>query len=125
MSDPRAPDGKFLKGRSYNPGGKLKRVAECQALALDETPASFRLLIKQRDNENEDSRVRQAAAKLLIAYGIGEPPKEVRVETNGTPDGLDALTVEELRALARQSLADDVPESDDDDGDDSDDEAPH
>lgn len=112
-------------GATGNPGGKLKRVRECQALALDETPASFRLLIAQRDDPKEDSRVRQAAAKLLIAYGIGEPPKTVEVTADRGGSALDDLTTDELRALARQSLADDAPETDADDGDDDSDGVEH
>lgn len=126
MSDiPRNAKGHPLKGYSINPGGKLKRVNECRELALAETPASFRLLIAQRDDVAEDPRVRQAAAKLLIAYGIGDPPKTVEITNDKGPDAMDALTVDELRSLARQSLVDDTPGPDDDAGDDDSDEAEH
>ena len=121
----RGPDGRILKGSTLNPGGKLRRVKECQALALEETPASFRLLVAQRDDANEDSRVRQAAAKLLIAYGIGEPPKTVTVDDARSADPLSDLTPEELRELARQSLSDEAAEADEDAGDDDDETPPH
>ncbi|MBK7865229.1 MAG: hypothetical protein IPJ65_42850 [Archangiaceae bacterium] len=93
-------------------------MRELQALALDETRESFEVIIKIRNDTGEDSKVRLAAAKLLIAYGIGEPPKEVRIENDRGGDAMDELTVEELRALARQSLTDETPEADDDADDD-------
>lgn len=118
--------GRILPGHTLNPGGKPKRVLELQQLALSESAASFKVIIALRDNANEESRVRLAAAKLLIAYGIGEPPKVVEIDAPPTSvpgDPMDALTIEELRALARQSLVDDATASDD--VDDDSDEAPH
>lgn len=106
----------FKKGKSGNPGGKLKRVQECLDIALFETPASFKLLVAQRDNPDEDSRVRQGAAKILIAYGIGEPPKVIAIDAeNDAREAVEQLSVEDRRNLARLTLAEEQPEDDGDD----------
>lgn len=126
----RGPNGHFVpgneigaetripKGKTLNPGGRLRRVREIRELALNETEASFRVLFEIRDNTSEDSRARIAACKEIIRYGIGDP-KAVEPEKPSDAD-MGGLTIDELRNLARQSLADESEANEDDDADDSD-----
>lgn len=117
-----SPETRFKKGRSGNPGGFLKRVRELRALALEESEASFRTIIAIRDDTAEKAQVRLEAAKTLLAYGMGAPPKVVEEQVADALDGMARLSVEELQALARQSLAE---EATDDASDDDSDETEH
>lgn len=121
MSDEANRDGagRWVKGKSGNPGGQLKRIHEIRALALSETEASFRVLFEIRDSTASENRDRIAACKEIIRYGIGEPPKRAEQELP-TGDEMGGLTLDELRDLARQSLAEEAPDGDDDADDDSD-----
>lgn len=110
---------RWPKGKSGLPGGRWSaRIREIRELAQSETEASFRVLISIRDNASEDTKSRIAACKEIIRYGIGEPRPIEQAESPTTDTSV--LTVDELRNLARQSLADerDFDEDDDDDSDD-------
>ena len=102
----RDANGHWLPGKSANPGGKLRRVRELREYALSEAESSFAIIKKIRDTESEEARVRLEAAKILLAYGMGAPPKVIEVDPTMTgTDAMAELTLEELRALARRELA--------------------
>ena len=125
----RDKSGKWLRGVTGNAGGKCKRVTELLEYARSQTLASFEYLAKVRDDASEQTSDRMTAARILVAYGVGGPPKtEALLAADAESSTVDStateLTLEEKRALARQSLTQDVDEdaSDDEDGDES---APH
>jgi len=135
MSDgaQRGPDGKWLPGssaspatqwkpgKSANPGGRYKLKKELIALARESVPDAFAVARQILLNEEAPNRDRLDAGKFLTAYGLGAPPKAIDEETAQRVDEMGALSVEELRALARQSLADDASKAESDaDDDDSD-----
>lgn len=108
----RRPNGTFATGTTGNPGGRPKAVRELVELARSHVPASLELAVELRDDETEDSRVRLDAAKFLVAYGLGSPTKfdPTAPDFTDPPDPNEQLTVEELRALARRSLRDELRE---------------
>jgi hypothetical protein len=92
-------------------------------LALEESEASFRTIIGIRDDADEKGQVRLEAAKTLIAYGMGAPKKVIEEQAAEMIDGMAQLSLEDLQALARQSLAEEAMA--DDDADDDSDETEH
>lgn len=109
----RGPGGKFLKGFSANPGHKLKRISELHKWAQDETPASFELIKRVRDDVGEDAKLRVECAKFIVAYGLGLPPK-LNLEALEAMDGdvvepVAELNAEQLRAIAQHKLTSETP----------------
>lgn len=100
----RGPGGKWLPGSSPNPSGRPKRVREVFEIAADASPRMIRILIQIAENEAEDSRARTAAAKVVVAYGCGEPQREVKIESVHRTEALSSLTANEIRAIAKLPL---------------------
>jgi hypothetical protein len=130
----RAPDGKWLPGASYspatqikkgqtlNPGGMRKTRRELVNLARESMPRAIERARQLLDDDRADWKAWLEAGKFILSCSaIGAQPGPKGGDDDAPQrDVLDELTVEEVRALARQSLADDAPESDDDAGDDGD-----
>lgn len=96
----------FPPGQSGNPGGRPKAVRELLELARSQVPGSLELAVKLRDDEKQDARVRLDAAKFLVSYGLGAPPKAAADPDgdDGDASALDGLTPEEIQKLARLHL---------------------
>lgn len=112
---------RFKKGVSGNPGGRRKQEWKLLELARESVPDAFRVAHKFLMDEGVEPRVRLDAAKFLVAYGVGAPPKiTAETEPDVSDEAMSKMSVEELRALARQSLADEPSVNEPDDSDDSD-----
>ncbi len=102
-------------GVSGNPGGRLKKVSKLLRLATKHAPKAmaYALALLEEPDISEDPKdmltqrkIRLEAGKLLMAYGIGTPPKlsEDADKPSSRRSPLDGLSVEELRALARRPV---------------------
>jgi hypothetical protein len=69
--------GKFLPGRSGNPGGRHKGVAEVMALARTYTKAAIETLVGIMQDEQAPKPARVAAASAILDRGYGRPPQAV------------------------------------------------
>ena len=72
----------FEKGKSGNPGGRPKEVAEVRELAKKHGPAAIERLVKLMTSENERTAV--AACEAILNRGYGRPAQSVTVA--GDPD---------------------------------------
>lgn len=117
---PRDEHGYWMKGYSANPGGRQRMDPALKKTIRDMSPKLFRRLRRLAMKADSD-HVSVSAIKLLLAYAWGQPGHQDEPDRPAGANPLDELTVEELRSLARQSLA---AERDDDAGD-NDDESPH
>lgn len=68
----RSTGGRFVAGRSGNPGGRPKVVAEVRTLARQYGAEAIGRLV-QLMRTAEDERVRLAAAEALLTRGYGRP----------------------------------------------------
>lgn len=132
MSGDRNADGKFTPGNaagaattfkkgapSPNPGGFRKVRKDLINLARESVPDAFAVAREILLNAEAPNRDRLDAGKFLTAYGLGAPPKNLDEETAQGADEMGKLTVDELRSLARQSLADDASKAEIDADDDA------
>ena len=106
----------FQKGRSGNPGGRPKVVAEVKELARKHTGKAIETLVSIMDNPKAAPAARVSAANALLDRGYGKPPQHITGE--GGPSYVVRLpepckTAEEWFAgvnkpmLVSRSLADD------------------
>ncbi len=81
----------FEKGKSGNPGGRPKEVAEVRELAKKHGPAAIRRLAKLMASENERTAV--AACEAVLNRGYGRPPQSVTLagEEDGPPVNLKGI----------------------------------
>ena len=93
--------GHFGKGNRLNPGGRHKAQRELCLLAREHVPAAFELAVALMSNEDEDSRVRLDAAKLICSYGLGAPPK---FEDKGDGSDDDVVPSADQAAAAADEL---------------------
>lgn len=94
----------FQKGRSGNPGGRPKVVAEIRELARRHTPTAFRRLIIEID-EGDTSTARIAAAKEILDRAWGKAVQAVDIKGNITlqqlilasmqPEALEPPTIDQ------------------------------
>jgi hypothetical protein len=129
--DFRDPAGKFIsrppfaherwaKGKSANPGGNRKLKHEFMMLARESAPKALERARQILDDDDQEWRAWMDAARFVVSYGFGAPPKITDpVDEKTGPDPIEELKADELRALARQSLADDAGHDADDDSDDT------
>ena len=67
--------GTFQKGKSGNPGGRPKEVAEVKALARERTVRAINVLTKIMESSKATDAARVAACKELLDRGWGKPDK--------------------------------------------------
>lgn len=81
-------------------------MKELLELARSQAPKAIEYAAALLDDEEQDARVRLEAAKFLVSYGLGAPPKSV-IEDDADDDAspLGALTPEQVRALAAAKLS--------------------
>lgn len=65
--------GKFEKGKSGNPGGRPKEVAEVRDLAREHTTQAIGTLVAIMNDKTEPGRARAAAAETILNRGWGKP----------------------------------------------------
>lgn len=65
----------FEKGRSGNPGGRPKEVAEVRDLAREHTTQAIETLVRWMQSDNAKASV--AAANVLLDRGWGKPSQPI------------------------------------------------
>ena len=70
----------FQKGRSGNPGGRPKVVAEVKELARKHTGKAIETLVSIMDNPKAAPAARVSAANSLLDRGYGKPPQHITGE---------------------------------------------
>ena len=65
--------GTFQKGKSGNPGGRPKEVAEVKALARAHTPTAINMLVSIARSNNATDAARVSACIALLDRGWGKP----------------------------------------------------
>ena len=70
----------FQKGRSGNPGGRPKVVAEVKELARKHTGKAIETLVSIMDNPKAAPAARVSAANALLDRGYGKPPQHITGE---------------------------------------------
>lgn len=105
--------GRFKPGASGNPGGRIKKVTKLLRLATKHAPKAMAYALALLDepelgDEPKDMltqrKVKLEAAKLLMAYGIGTPPK-LSAEVDEPGARKSALAKERLEAVAGMRLS--------------------
>ena len=81
----------FEKGKSGNPGGRPKEVAEVRELAKKHGPEAIAKLVELMGSENERTAV--AACEAILNRGYGRPAQSVTLggEEGGPPVQLDGV----------------------------------
>ena len=70
----------FQKGRSGNPGGRPKVVAEVKELARAHTREAIETLVSIMSNPKAAPAARVSAANALLDRGYGKPPQHITGE---------------------------------------------
>lgn len=98
MRPPPPLETRWQPGQSGNPAGRPKAVRELLDLARRGVPSAFAFAFKLLQDEREASRDRLEAAKFIVAYGLGAPPKQPHA------DELDEMPTEELKRQVLERL---------------------
>ena len=102
--------GKFQPGKSGNPGGRPKEVAEVKALARQHTEEAISTLATVMKDTTAPPSARVMAAGTILDRGWGKAPQHLTIEK--TPlDDLDPATLAAL-ADALAGTANSVTERD-------------
>ena len=70
----------FQKGKSGNPGGRPKVVAEVKELARAHTAEAIQTLVSIMTNPKSAPAARVSAANALLDRGYGKPPQHITGE---------------------------------------------
>ena len=98
LYDARAANGRFLKGKSGNPGGRPRDEQKVAELARSYTREAIETLVELMRSGN-DERVRGTAAQALLDRGWGKPKVEVMADVASS-------YVEALRLVNEQIVTD-------------------
>ena len=81
----------FEKGKSGNPGGRPREVAEVRELAKKHGSAAIQRLVTLMSSDNERTAV--AACEAILNRGYGRPAQSVTVagEEDGPPVQLEGV----------------------------------
>ena len=88
----RAERGQFAKGRSGNPGGRPREVAEVRELAKAHSAQAIKRLVYWMNSKNPKASV--AAANALLDRAYGKPQQSVDLN-----HGLQASLIEFLTRI--------------------------
>jgi hypothetical protein len=105
----RLPSGRFVAGRSGNPGGRPRVLGDVQALARSHTAEAIATLIEIAGDDSAPSAARVAAANALLDRAWGKPAASVTIceESSGASPSefraaLDAAVAAGLPAMVSQ-----------------------
>jgi hypothetical protein len=96
------PGRPFPRGRSGNPGGRPKALADVQAYARQQTNTAIDVLASIMSDEKASPAARIAAANALLDRGYGKPTSIV--ETHIDNRSVREWTTEELDAFLNEAL---------------------
>lgn len=82
VPDGRDKAGRFVPGKSGNPGGKNGRMPEIVALARDQTEKVVRGLMEIANNGKHPAAARVRAYEVVAEFGWGKAPSTLFVEDN-------------------------------------------
>ena len=85
MADGRDKSGRWLGGRSPNPGGRPKGYREVVELCRAETVANVRTLIEIRDNPESADATRALCANSLLDRGWGKAVQPIDLDPDNHP----------------------------------------
>ncbi len=103
MSNPTGKGG-FRPGKSGNPGGRPKEVAEVRALAREHTNEAVQALRSIMRNDDEPASARVAAANSLLDRGWGRAPLAITGDGGG-PVEANVIVSPAVLDLIRQTTA--------------------
>jgi Family of unknown function (DUF5681) len=75
----------FQKGKSGNPGGRPKVVAEVKELARAHTAEAIHTLVSIMTNPKSPPAARVSAANALLDRGYGKPPQPQHITGENAP----------------------------------------
>lgn len=81
----RGPGKPFAKGKSGNPGGRPKEVAEVRELARQYTEEAVDTLAKIMRNGKEPAAARVRAAESILDRGYGKASQPIDGDGDGGP----------------------------------------
>src|SRR5215467_12522954 len=92
----RAANGGWLPGHSGNPGGRPNKAVDVNAMCRKHGPLAVVIIARLMDDD--DPRIRFAAAKEILDRGFGKPVQAVTTTTD-----LETLEFKHLVAAQRWS----------------------
>jgi hypothetical protein len=96
---PRLPSGRWAPGRSPNPGGRPKIIADVRDLARQHTQTALDTLVEIcRYGKTETARI--AAANALLDRGYGKPPASLELREPDPEHTIELIADAESRTDA-------------------------
>jgi hypothetical protein len=107
----KAPPTAWKPGQSGNPGGRMKGVAEVEALAREYSRPALITLAKIMEDEKAPHAARVSAATHLLDRGLGKPKQPTELTgADGTPlFPVLAVTIARLTAGDGRPVVDGAP----------------
>lgn len=108
QQQPRAPNGRFLPGRSANPGGRPAVVREVRSLARQFTEAAVMTLVSIAADRKAPAAARVSACAELLNRGHGRPEQPAagaHIDAQDLPDSFTPSTAGEAVAIYEQLMA--------------------